>query len=153
MLEPVSTAQLLECIRAERSVLDESVAALAEERLSEPGVVGHWSVKDVLVHVTWWEQRTIEKLRGEHTAHDQLGGADNDQLLDIMNDEVYREHRDQPASAVKAAYCGSLAAISEALTSFPEDFVLANKDFIAENTYRHYPEHVAQIRIWLNQQM
>jgi Mycothiol maleylpyruvate isomerase N-terminal domain len=145
MQEPTDKAQLLDRIRAERAALDDSVAGMADERLAEPGVAGHWSAKDILAHITWWEQRTIEKLRGESTPHDQLGGEDNDQKLDLVNDQAYREHRDRPASDVRAAFHASLQTIVEALAGLDEQSVLASLDFIADNTYRHYPEHVAQI--------
>jgi hypothetical protein len=90
----------------------------------------------------------IEKLHGQATPHDQLGGEDNDQELDLVNDQAYREQRDRPASEIKAAFHASLQTIQDALAGIDEQTVLANLDFIADNTYRHYPEHVAQIRAW-----
>ena len=146
MQEPSSTAQLLDLIRSARADLAGSAAFLTDERLSEPGAAGYWSAKDILVHVTWWEQRTIEKLQGEKTAHDRLGGEDNYEVIDIVNDEVYRAYRDQPAAEARAAFHASLPSIVACLTDLGEDDVCANRDFIADNTYRHYPEHAAQIR-------
>ncbi len=40
----------------------ESYAGLPDERLMEPGVTGDWSVKDVLAHVTTWEEEALKHL-------------------------------------------------------------------------------------------
>jgi hypothetical protein len=148
MQEPTSKAQLLERIRAGRAALHESFVSFADDRLGDPGVAGHWSVKDILAHVVWWEQQTLAKLGGAKTAHDQLGGEDKEAQIDRVNDSVYQEHRDRPAAEVKATYGASGLKLSETLNSLGEDVVLSNLEFIAENTYRHYPEHAAQIQAW-----
>ena len=36
--------------------LTESYAGLSEAQLAEPGVLGGWSVKDILAHVTTWRR-------------------------------------------------------------------------------------------------
>ena len=149
MEPPVSKSQLLDTIRAERSALDASIAGLSDARLSEPGVAGHWSVKDILVHVTWWEQRTIAKLHGETTEHDQLGGEDNDEVIDRLNDGAYRERAGVPAADVKASFRASLEAMMDSWAELSEEYLLANLELIAGNTYLHYPEHAVQIRAWL----
>ena len=47
--------QLLGKIDVAWSALQESYAGLSESQLTEPGVTGEWSVKDILAHVTTWE--------------------------------------------------------------------------------------------------
>jgi hypothetical protein len=148
MHEAKTAAELLDLIRVERLALEESMAELSDEELSTPGVAGHWSAKDILTHVTWWESQTLKKLRGERTAHDRLGGEDNDAVIDIVNNEVYLEYREQPAAEVRSVFRSNLARVTGTLAIYEEDFVRANLNFIAENTYRHYPEHAAQIREW-----
>ena len=148
MQEQMSAAQLVDLIRGERAALEDSIASLSDERFAEPGVAGHWSAKDLVLHVAWWEQRTIEKLRGQKTAHDRLGGADNDRILDIVNDEAYRAYCDQPAAEARLAFRASLPSLTAFLVGLGEEAVRANRDFIADNTFRHYPEHAAQIREW-----
>src|SRR5260370_20474087 len=44
------------------AALKESYAGLSEARLTEPGVPGDWSVKDVLAHVTTWEAEALRHL-------------------------------------------------------------------------------------------
>ena len=152
MREATTAAELLDLIRSERSALEESVAVLSNQDLATPGPAGYWSAKDILVHVTWWEGQTLRKLHGERTAHDRLGGEDNYAVIDVVNNEVYVEYREQPAADVRAAFRSHLAQLTGALAAYDEDFVRANLDFIAENTYRHYQEHTVQIREWTARQ-
>ena len=39
-----------------------SYAGLSDLRLTEPGVTGDWSVKDILAHVTTWEGEAVKHL-------------------------------------------------------------------------------------------
>jgi hypothetical protein len=37
----------------------ESYAGLSDDAMLEPGITGDWSVKDIIAHVTWWEQEAL----------------------------------------------------------------------------------------------
>ena len=39
-----------------------SYAGMSDSQLTEPGVTGHWSVKDIIAHVTWWEEEALKHL-------------------------------------------------------------------------------------------
>ena len=39
-----------------------SYAGLSDSQLTEPGVAGDWSVKDIIAHVTWWEEEALRHL-------------------------------------------------------------------------------------------
>jgi hypothetical protein len=43
--------------KAWRAFMD-SVRGIPESLMSEPGVSGHWSVKDILAHVAAWDRET-----------------------------------------------------------------------------------------------
>ena len=40
----------------------ESYAGVPDAQLMEPGVIGDWSVKDILAHVTIWEEEALKHL-------------------------------------------------------------------------------------------
>src|SRR5262245_23587754 len=61
---PKTQAALLEKIRSERARLEQSIAMLSEAQLTQPGVVGESSVKDIMAHLTVWEQRLIQRVTG-----------------------------------------------------------------------------------------
>ena len=41
----------------------ESYAGLSEAQLMEPGVTSGWSVRDIIAHVTTWEEEALKHLR------------------------------------------------------------------------------------------
>jgi len=55
MPRPTTKQQLLEAIDIERTALEGLLAELSPEQMTQPGVVGDWSVKDVLAHLIEWE--------------------------------------------------------------------------------------------------
>src|SRR6266851_4694999 len=70
--------------------LEASCAGLSEAQLSEPGVSGDWSAKDVLAHVSTWEGEALKYLplilagRRPPRYSTQYGGIDafNAQITD-----------------------------------------------------------------------
>src|SRR2546430_16394750 len=54
--------RLLRRLDKARAALKESYAGLSDPRLTEPGVTGDWSVKDILAHVTTWEREALKHL-------------------------------------------------------------------------------------------
>src|SRR3989442_9265284 len=44
------------------TALKESYAGLSEAQFAEPGVMGGWSIKDILAHVTTWEEEALKYL-------------------------------------------------------------------------------------------
>jgi hypothetical protein len=147
---PASKEQLLQRIRSERAGLDAVIAGLPDDRLSEPGVTGDWSIKDVMAHVTWWELRTMSKLNGDAAVLEEQG-EDPEETVDRINERVFAEHHDQPVIELKAAYGASFRGLMESLTGFAEPHLLANLDTIAADTYGHYAEHREGIQAWLAQ--
>src|SRR6266508_4222816 len=54
--------QLLKQLDTAWTAFKESYAGLSDSQLKEPGVTGDWSVKDVIAHVTWWEEEALKHL-------------------------------------------------------------------------------------------
>jgi hypothetical protein len=147
MESPTGKQELLNLIRAEHAALEASIAGLTYEQLSAPGATGGWSAKDVLAHVTWWELRTLEKVNGQAAPFNQPG-EDQETAVNRVNDTVYREHRDQSAAEIRAAFDASFLRVTESLNGFSEEHLLANLEGIAQDTYGHYPEHTAALQAW-----
>jgi uncharacterized protein (TIGR03083 family) len=56
MPKPTTKAQLLAKIAAERQALLKLISPLSPAQMTQPGILGVWSVKDVLAHLMEWEQ-------------------------------------------------------------------------------------------------
>jgi hypothetical protein len=55
-------AQLLRRLDRAWASFRESYAGLSDEELAEPGVAADWSVRDIIAHVTSWEEEAIKYL-------------------------------------------------------------------------------------------
>ena len=59
MPRPHTKALLLSESQKERAALDELLEPLTPVQMTEPGILGEWSVKDVLAHLYEWEQMVL----------------------------------------------------------------------------------------------
>lgn len=102
MPRPTSKTDLLAAISQERGSLEAILETLPPERMVEPGVVGEWSVKDVLAHLVEWEQMVLgwyrAGLRGE-VPELPAPGYKWSQIPQI-NQMIYEKHRDRPLDQV-----------------------------------------------------
>ncbi|HEY0606755.1 MAG TPA: ClbS/DfsB family four-helix bundle protein [Herpetosiphonaceae bacterium] len=163
MNEPTSKAELLSAINTEHERLTAALSGLTDEQLVQPGVESDWSVKDVLAHVTWWEQWMVQKLgalaRGDKIPRLLRPDEDQDAGLARLNSEIFAATRNQPLDEVRAAFDRSFQQAVAAVTALSEHDIFdpeglggslgeAPLQLIASDTYEHYEEHTATIRRW-----
>ena len=60
--------------------------------MTTPGVVGKWSVKDLVAHITWSEREMVGVLAARALAGSDLWSLTNDE----RNEIVYQQNRDRP---------------------------------------------------------
>src|SRR5690606_6738122 len=129
--------------------LREAYAGLTEAQMAEPGVTGEWSVKDILAHVTTWEEEALQALpvilRGEALPR----YADVYGSVDAFNAQASAKKRDLPLAEVlmqmEAVHAWLLAASQDA----PEEEIATDtrvRRRIRLDTYSHYPGHARAIR-------
>lgn len=138
-------------------------------RLTLKGVVGKWSVKDILAHILAYELYIADRLeeiqQGElyipcktQTALDafldQFGYPDfGSPLLDDdgPNAWVVEKYRNVSLEDVIAQELNAFTAIVSSLEKLSEETIDQHNlyDRIANNTYKHYREHVRDIKRWL----
>ncbi len=161
--QPMTGARLASILRAERSRWNELLAQVGPERMDAPGVEGEWSVKQIVAHLTWYEQAIAEGAQqalstGTFTRRRPEGVG-----LDEMNAQIAEQSRARPASEVLAeadAVFGQLLALIEVcpedmlndprLLGLPEDMVPWMG--VANNSYAHYRQHEPALRAWLERQ-
>src|SRR4030095_17255552 len=54
--------QLLKQLDKRWTAFNESYAGLSDSQMTVSGVTGIWSVKDIIAHVTWWEEEALKHL-------------------------------------------------------------------------------------------
>ena len=62
-MEYISRSDFLDEVHRARAEYDAIRARIPEDRMTEPGVIGNWSVKDVIAHVMWSEREMVGVLK------------------------------------------------------------------------------------------
>lgn len=136
-------------MRAEHAQLETLLAGISDEQFVAPGTFGAWSVKDMLAHITFWEQRVIAYVNGAKESLIQPG-EDEQAGIDRINAEVLAANRDRPLAEVRAAFDDSyqqVLTLAESLSAEElADEVLYN--LFAGDTFEHYREHIEMLEQW-----
>jgi hypothetical protein len=143
--------KLMDQIERTWSELLGSIEGLSDEQMLEPGVVERWSVKDVLAHVTTWEEESLKHLpeiaRGEPQQRykDVYGG------LDAFNALKFEENQNRPLGEVKRRLHETHQRLLDYLETVPDELLHSRERFrtrLRWDTYSHYPMHAGHIREW-----
>src|SRR5262249_41012835 len=121
--QPMTGARLASILRTERTQWNGLLAEVGLERMEVPGVVGEWSVKELVAHLTWYEGAIVEGAQqvlttGTFTRRRPAGVG-----LDEMNAQIAAQSHARSASDVLAeadAVFGQLLALIEAC---PQDLL------------------------------
>jgi uncharacterized protein (TIGR03083 family) len=153
--------ELIEHIEIEWARLQAALDGLSEEQMHRPGVVGDWSVKDILAHITAWQSRLITAMfKAERGFAPEA--TDDDATVDQLNEKWYREMKDRPFEQVWDDLDSSYHQILKRLDSWTDDKLFSARQFawmqgapferyIAGDSYEHYAEHAVQIEAWRKQ--
>ena len=156
MKNPPGKAEFLEQIRLSRAELDEVINQLDPKSMTTPGVAGDWSVKDILAHVTWHEREMLNLVK----AHALVGSDLWNLPLDQRNEAIYQENKNKvlkdvlaESKAVYESMMREMQTLSEEDLKDPARFADMPSDWqpwdlIAQNTYEHYQDHLADLRAW-----
>ncbi len=83
---------LFETLKRERTILLDAITTLPEALLDEKGVVGEWSIKNVLAHLTSWERVVTDFLP------ERIATGSRPHILAIMSAEEDGWNAQQVAS-------------------------------------------------------
>ncbi|MCI0581253.1 MAG: ClbS/DfsB family four-helix bundle protein [Chloroflexi bacterium] len=136
--------------------LTESYAGLTDSQLTEPGVTGDWSVKDILAHVTTWEQEALKVLPlilqgGRPPRYSVLYGG-----IDAFNAQMAEQKRTLSLSAVLKELDETHRRLVAYVQSAPEEQFTGETRFrrrLRLDTYSHYPIHDRAIREWRREEV
>ncbi len=153
---------LLERLESTYDFAERTLTLVPESRLTEPGVCGHWSVKDLIAHLTHWEQRTLHWMEaGTPLTQPEPGYGWDEAEFARLNDFYYQRDKTKSWEDVLAEWHSAqsdLLALVEDLNDeelagggrYAGMFMDSPADAIASNAFLHYDLHIGQIRMWLN---
>jgi hypothetical protein len=155
----MNKAELLTAIHQCRDEIEGCWAAATEEQLMHrPGPQPDWSIKDLIAHLTFWEQDMLTSL-GNNALKTTPDWNDD---TDAVNARVFEANKDRPLADIQADFRRSLEQIcdlmgrlwDEDLTdTFVERLKLGDGTplwkYIADETYKHYhDDHLDDVRTW-----
>ena len=141
--------QLLQRVDKAWEAFSESYAGLSDAQLMEPGVTGAWSVRDILTHVTTWEEEALKHLPlilkgGTPPRYSVLYGG-----IDAFNARTTEEKRSLSLSEVREQLAAGHGCLIELIRSVPEHQLIGETRFrrrLRLDAYGHYPIHAEAIR-------
>ena len=130
---------------------NESCAGLTDDELLQSGVTEQWSVKEMMAHVSWWEEEALKHLplilQGKRLTRYSIeyGG------IDAFNAQMTELKRDLPLVEVRTGMDATHKRLVEYLLSVPEEHFASGTRFyhrLRLDTYGHYPIHTRAILTW-----
>jgi hypothetical protein len=156
----MTSARLADILRAERTRWNALLDQVGLDRMDILGVEGEWSAKQLVAHLTWYEQAVVDGAQqvlngGAFTRRRPEGMG-----LDELNAQIAAESLARPASDVLAEADAVFNQLLTLIANCPQGLlndprILGLPDDappwmrVANNSYAHYREHEPALRAWL----
>ena len=147
--------QLLKRLEKEWRAFQESYAGLSDSQMTKPGATKAWSVRDILAHVTTWEEEALKRLPvilqgGRPPRYSIAYGG-----IDAFNARMTEQKKGLALAEVRQQLYATHSRLVDFIQNAPEDQFRSETRFrrrLRLDTYSHYPKHAAAIREWRRQQ-
>ena len=129
----------------------ESYSGLTEPELLDPGVTGVWSVRDIIAHVTTWEEEALKHLPLVLTGEKPPRYSTMHGGIDAFNARETERKRSLPLAEVLRQSDVVHGRLVDFVANVAEDHLRGETRFrhrLRLDTYGHYPKHAEAIRKW-----
>ena len=149
--------ELLAELSAARRAWENLLSGIAPAHMTQPGVCGEWSLKDLIAHIAWFENEMAGLLQTRALAGSELWGLPPDE----RNTAIYAQNRLRSLDEVQAESRQTFEQLAGLIEALEEDDLLDAGRFadmppdwqpyalLAENSFEHYRQHIPQVREWL----
>jgi hypothetical protein len=142
--------QLLARLDGAWQEFNQACQGLSEKALQEPGVMGDWSVKDLLSHIATWEEECLAALKlilevKRPARYASSGG------IDAFNHRQWLRYRDWPLGDVQRRFRETHHRLVAFVATVPSHHFTTETRFrrrLRLDTYSHFPEHWRQVAAW-----
>ena len=155
-----SKAQLLTDLHDEQAQWEALLGDIGEAHMTQPGVAGEWSIKDIVAHLTAWRRRTVGRfqaaLRHEPTPPPPWPQLPTDAEINAW---MHASDRDRPLADVLEESRAVFQQLVDTLSAFPEAELLdpTRFEWMGEEPWNgaalfghFHEEHEADMRAWLD---
>ena len=147
----MSRADLLRRLDARWQDLLASYAGLSDADLLAPGVTGTWSVKDIIAHVTVWEEEALTHLPAILEGRKPPRYSVTHGGINAFNAQMTQRNRDLALADVLRRRDDAHRRLLAFIEGVPESECGGDTRFrrrLRLDTYGHYAVHANAIRRW-----
>jgi hypothetical protein len=158
--EPMTGPRLAAILRDERARWNALLDQMGLERMDLPGVEGDWSVKELVAHLTWYEQSVVEGAMQVASTGSFKRRRPEGMGLDEMNARIAAQAHGRSAEEVLAEARQVFDQLLAVIEIIPQDILNDPRRLglpgdvvpwmaVANNSYAHYRQHEPALREWL----
>jgi hypothetical protein len=147
----MTTEQVLKRLEAAWKDFEQSYAGLSDSQLLIPNVTGRWSVRDIIAHVTWWEEEALKHLPLIREGGRPPRYSVKDGGIDAFNALMTEQRKGLSLAEVLRQHDAVHARLVEYVRNAPEDLFTRETRFrrrLRLDTFGHYPVHARAVRNW-----
>ncbi len=148
----METDELIAELNQTRDDLHSTLAAIAPESMTTPGLIGEWSGRDLVAHLGYWAGHAVETIHAVEEGRADEVGLD-EPPVDEINETVARVARGTPPATVHKREAASVEALIERLRRLEPSLLAARlpdgstlAEAVAEDGADHYREHADELR-------
>ena len=153
-------SELLNGLQEEYQQWEAFLDQIGPARMDQPGVTGHWSIKDIVAHLTGWRRRTVARLQAAQRsepeppppwpAHLQTDDEINAWIYESNHGRSVREVLDESHQVFQQLLAAIEGLTDEALMDVHHLPWLDGQPFSAGEFFAHFhEEHESDMRAWL----
>jgi hypothetical protein len=128
----------------------QSYAGLSDAEVMEPGVTGAWSVRDIIAHVTWWEEEALEHLPVVLAGRRPPRYSVTHGGIDAFNAKMTEQRKYWSLAQVLERQDEVHRRLVAYVERAPDDPATETRfrRRLRLDTYGHYPKHTRAILTW-----
>lgn len=154
-------SELMKWLQEEYRQWEAFLDQVGPARMDQPGVAGHWSIKDIIAHCAGWQSRLNDRMQAAQRREPEppppwpahLEGDDE------INAWLYETNHGRPVRDVLEQSHRTFQQFLAVVEGFPDDILiepayhivrLGDQRFSASEFFDHFhDDHEADVRAWL----
>jgi len=157
-------SELLTWLQEEYQQWQALLDQIGPERMEQPGVAAHWSIKDIIAHLTGWNRHLVARLQAAQQGHPQPPPPWPAHLQDEdeINTWIYETNRERPVREILDETHQLFQQLLTVIKSLPDEVQIdhieqkfhlvwvGDERFLVGEFFDHFhDDHEPDIRAWL----
>jgi hypothetical protein len=157
-------SELLNWMQEEYQKWDLLLVAIGPQRMNQPGVSGEWSMRDIVVHLTGWQQWLVAQLEAALAGQPEPAPPWPEELKtdDEINAWIYGTNRKKDVRQVIKDAHQAEVQMETLIQGLPDDARIETIDSkfhvvcvndrripVGEFFHHFYDDHLPDVRAWL----